>query len=46
MPSHPPHPVPPGGVPDYRTIMESFAAYVEAERPQLSSPAEVATTSS
>ena len=42
MPSHPPHPAPPDGVPDYRTIMESFAAYVEAERPQLSSPAEVA----
>ena len=42
MPSHPPHPAPPDGVPDYRTIMESFAAYVEAERPQLSSPVEVA----
>ena len=42
MPVHPPYPAPPGGVPDYSTIMESFAAYVEAERPRLSSPAEVA----
>jgi DNA repair protein RadC len=42
MPVHPPYPAPPGGVPDYSTIMESFAAYVEAERPKLSSPVEVA----
>ncbi len=42
MPARQPYPVPSGDLPDYRTIMESFAAYVEAERPQLSSPADVA----
>ena len=42
MPAHPPHPTPPEDVPDYRMIMERFAAYVEAERPKLSSPGEVA----
>jgi DNA repair protein RadC len=42
MPAHPPYPALPQDVPDYRTIMESFASYVEAERPRLSSPAEVA----
>jgi DNA repair protein RadC len=42
MPEHPPYPAPPEGVPDYRTIMESFAAYVEADRPKLDSPGEVA----
>jgi DNA repair protein RadC len=42
MPRHPPYASPPPGVPDYRAIMESFAAYVEAERPDLSSPKKVA----
>ena len=42
MPIRQPYPAQPQDVPDYRTIMESFASYVEAERPKLSSPGEVA----
>ena len=42
MPTQPHYPTPPKDVPDYRTIMESFAAYVEADRPKLDSPGEVA----
>ena len=42
MPRHPLCPPTPEGAPDYRAIMESFAAYVEAERPDLSSPRKVA----
>ncbi len=42
MPRHPPYASTSSGVPDYRAIMESFAAYVEAERPDLSSPKKVA----
>ena len=42
MPRHPPYASTSSGVSDYRVIMESFAAYVEAERPDLSSPKKVA----
>ncbi len=42
MPRHPPYAATSPGIPDYRAIMESFAAYVEAERPDLSSPKKVA----